>query len=240
MLVTLVLLPPARVSAQITASIPASEAPAIRWWHGAIVLGGISALMLLDEPTQRFVQNHRSSSGDEVAAGFRHFGQPEVYGSLTIGLVATGLLSGKDEVTRAGGRLAGALLVAGGASTVGKLVFGRPRPSQNLDADVYHLFSGHDAAMPSGHTTVAFALATSLADDIHRTWATAGLYALATGVAWSRVNDNRHWLTDVVTGAALGITSAKVVDGHWRFFHIHPPRFMFGPGHAGLAWHVEF
>ena len=88
--------------------------PLVAWRHCS---RRYLALMLLDEPTQRFVQNHRSSSANDVAAAFRHFGQPEVYGTVTLGLIATGLLSGKDEVTRAGGRLAGALLVAGGAST---------------------------------------------------------------------------------------------------------------------------
>jgi membrane-associated phospholipid phosphatase len=232
-------LPPV-ANSQMTTPPPVTEAPALRWWHGAIVLGGLSALMLLDEPTQRFVQDHRSSSGDDVARAFRHFGQPEVYGSVTLGLVASGLISGNSDITRAGGRLAAALLVAGGTSTVGKMVLGRPRPSVSQDADVYHLFSGHDDAMPSGHSTIAFALATSLADDLHSTWSTVELYTLATGVAWSRVNDNRHWLSDVAAGAIVGITSAKLVDGRWRLFHLHPPTVLLGPKHAGLAWQFAF
>ena len=94
--------------------------------------------------------------------------------------------------------------------------------------------------MPSGHTTVAFALATALADDIHRPWATVGLYTLAAGVGWSRINDNRHWLSDVAGGAILGITSAKLVNGHWRIFGLRPPSVLLGPSNAGLAWQVKF
>ena len=67
--------------------------------------------------------------------------------------------------------------------------------------------------MPSGHTAMAFALATSLSDEIHNRWATVGLYGLATAVGWSRINDNRHWFTDVAAGALVGITSAKLVSG---------------------------
>jgi membrane-associated phospholipid phosphatase len=195
--------------------------------------------MLLDEPTQRFAQDNRTGTTDDVARTVRHFGQPEVYGTVTLGLLGVGLVTGNDEVTRAGGRLAATLVLAGGTATLGKLALGRPRPSESLDADGYSPFSGQDA-MPSGHSTVSFALATALADDIHRTWASVGLYTLATGVAWSRVNDNRHWLSDVAAGAVVGVTSAKLVNGHWRIFNLRPPNILLGPRHAAIGWRFTF
>lgn len=234
----LVVAQPVPAAAQQDVLVPAAPI-ALRWWHGAIVAGGLSALMLLDHPTQRFIQGRRSGSADDVAGAFRHFGQPEVYATVTIGLVAAGLAGSNHELTRAGGRLALTLGLAGATSTVAKLALGRPRPSESLDADGFVPFSGQDA-MPSGHTTVAFALATALSDDIHRTWATVGLYTVASGVAWSRVNDNRHWLTDVAAGAVVGITSAKLVNGHWRLFRLRPPGILLGPRHAGLAWQIPF
>jgi membrane-associated phospholipid phosphatase len=218
-------------------SIP--QPTVLRWWHGAIAIGGLSALMLLDGPSQRFFQDHRSAGGDDWARSIRHMGQPEVYGTATLALIAAGLIGGDADLTRAGGRLAATLLLAGGTSTIAKLALGRPRPSESLDVDGYSPFSGQDA-MPSGHTTMAFALATALADDIHRPWATVGLYTLATGVGWSRINDNRHWLSDVAGGAIVGITSAKLVNGHWRIFGLRPPSVLLGPSHAGLSWRVEF
>ncbi len=239
LLVGLVIAHPLQVSAQQETLGSVQQPTVLRWWHGAIALGGLSALMLLDGPSQRFFQDHRSARGDDWARSIRRIGQPEVYGTVTLGLVAAGLVSGDADVTRAGGRLAATLALAGATSTLAKLTFGRPRPSESLDADGYSPFSGQDA-MPSGHTTMAFALATALADDIHRPWATVGLYTLATGVGWSRVNDNRHWLTDVAGGAIVGITSAKLVNGHWRIFGLRPPSVLLGPTHAGLAWRVEF
>ena len=86
----------------------------------------------------------------------------------------------------------------------------------------------------------AFALATSLADDIHRTWATVGLYGMAGAVAWSRVNDNRHWLTDVAAGALVGITSAKLASGRWRIFGLRAPSLIAAPRGAGLGWSGQF
>ena len=203
------------------------------------MLGGITGLMLLDNSAQRFIQDNRTEDGNGLARGLRRFGQPEVFGTITLGLLGTGIISGNEEITRSGGRLATTLALAGVASTLAKLTLGRLRPSESLDSDDYVFFSGQDA-MPSGHTTIAFALATSLGDDIDRTWAKVGLYAIAAGVGWSRVNDNRHWLSDVAAGAALGITSAKLVHGRWRIFNLRPPSILLGPRNAGIGWQLTF
>lgn len=230
---------PLTAAAQLDGLPPVQSSVSVRWWHGAVVLGGLSALMLLDQPAHDFAQNNRSTHSNDVAGALRHFGQPEVFGAVTLGLLGAGMISGNDEVTRAGGRLAATLALAGVASTGLKYATGRPRPNESSDADGFEPFSGQDA-MPSGHTTVAFAFATALADDIHRTWASVGLYTLATGVGWSRMNDNKHWLSDVAAGAVLGITSAKLMNGHWRIFNLRPPTVLLGPGHAGIAWQLTF
>lgn len=218
---------------------PADSAHAIRWWHGAIALGGLSAAMLLDKPVQRYAQHNSGTGADNVAGVLRHFGQPEVFGTVTVGLVAAGLLAHRPSLTQAGGRLALSLVLAGAAAEGAKLTLGRPRPEQSLDADGYRPFSGQ-VSMPSGHTTVAFALATSLADELHRPWATVGLYGLATGVAWSRINDNAHWLTDVGAGALVGITGSKLASGRWRIFHLRPPSILVGPRGAAFGWQAAF
>ena len=225
--------------AEARTSDPASSAHVIRWWHGAVALGGLSALMLLDHPAQRFAQHNNGAGADHVAGVVRHFGQPEVYGTITAGLLATGLIAHKPEIARAGGRLATSLVLAGLTTQVGKYALGRPRPMQSLDADGYTPFSGQ-VAMPSGHSAMAFALATSLADDIHRPLATVGLYGMATAVAWSRVNDNKHWLTDVAAGALVGVTSAKLASGRWQIFGIKAPSIIASPQGAGLGWSAEF
>jgi len=211
----------------------------VRWWHSAIAVGGLSALMLLDRPVQRFAQNHRGAGSDDVAGGFRHFGQPEGYGTVTAGLILAGLLSHDPNLTRAGGRLGASVLLAAGFVGGSKLVAGRPRPDQSLDADGFVPFSGQ-GSLPSGHSALAFAFATSLADDIHQPLATVGLYTLAGGVAWSRVNDNRHWLSDVAAGALVGIASAKLASGRWRIFNLRPPSLIAAPSGLSVGWHGTF
>jgi membrane-associated phospholipid phosphatase len=242
----LAMVEPALLAAQTFDTLPDVPAEAttaaphtIRLWHAAVAVGGLSALMLLDEPMQRFAGHNSGSGADNVAGVVRHFGQPEVYGTVTVGLLAAGLATGRPQLTRAGGHLAASLALAGLTVQAGKYAFGRPRPEQSLDADGYVPFSGQ-VAMPSGHSAMAFALATSLADDIHRPWATVGLYGMATAVAWSRVNDNRHWLTDVAAGALVGITSAKLASGRWRIFGIKVPSIVASPTGMGLGWSGKF
>src|SRR5262249_43479702 len=151
---------------------------------------GLSVLMMLDQPVERYAIDNSGPGADHVASTVRHYGQPEVYGTVTLGLLAAGLASGNSSITRSGGRLAGSLGRRGLTTEIGKELLGRPRPEQSLDSDGFAPFSGQ-MSFPSGHTAMAFALATSLADDIHRPVASIGLYGMATAVGWSRVNDNR-------------------------------------------------
>jgi membrane-associated phospholipid phosphatase len=216
-----------------------SNAPTLRWWHGAIAVGGLSALMLLDGPVQRFAQHNNGVGADNVASTVRHFGQPEVYGTVTLGLAAAGLISGNPRLSGAARRVGASLLLAGITSTGAKELFGRPRPESSLDSDGFVPFSGQ-ASLPSGHTAMAFAFATSLSDEIHRPWATVGLYGMATAVGWSRINDNRHWLSDVAAGALIGITSSKVITGRWRIFGLRPPSVLLAPGTMSMGWEGKF
>jgi membrane-associated phospholipid phosphatase len=224
--------PPAALPAQSDSSPrpPAS----FRWYHGLATLGVVAAASALDRTVNDEVQRHRTAGKDDVARALRRMGEPVIYAPIALGTIAVGLISGKPAITRAGGRITGSLLTAGAISSGLKLVFGRHRPSRTTDPFQFSPFSG-DAAFPSGHTTMAFALAASVSDELHSTPASIGLYTLASGTAWSRVNDNKHWLSDVLAGAAVGITTAKFIGGRWRVFGVNGPRFLLEPGVVGVS-----
>lgn len=236
----LVSAPLAPAGAQQLQPLPSASGPAIHWWHGALLVGGISGLMLLDNPVRSFSQNERGAVSDGFASGIRRMGQPEVYGTLTLGLLGAGLITGNRKITQAGVHVGASVALAAGAVYVGKSLMGRSRPDEiGSDGDDFHPLTGR-VSMPSGHTALAFSLATSLADDIHRPWATAGLYSMAGLVGLSRVNDNRHWLSDVAVGALVGITSAKFVSGRWTVFGIRAPSIIAGPEGVGVGWQSQF
>jgi len=204
----------------------------VRWWQPVLVVGAIATASLADRGVNGWMQDHRSAGSDDVARVFRNGGEPEFSFGIPGGILVAGLISGRPELRRSGGRVLLSVTAAGLTTGALKKITGRMRPAETNDPYLFKPFSDHDA-FPSGHATMAFALATSLSEEIDNRWASVALYAFATGTAWSRMNDRRHWLSDVVAGAAVGFTAAKIVERH-------PPRFLAGPGGARLEWSLSF
>jgi membrane-associated phospholipid phosphatase len=197
-----------------------------------LVVGAIGVAALADRGLNGWIQDHRSSGGDALARVFRNGGQPDVVFGIPGALLAAGVIGRSPALRRRGGRVLAAVVVAGLTTGAVKKAVGRLRPAVTNDPFLFKPFSDHDA-FPSGHATMAFALATSLSEEIKNRWASAALYSFATGTAWSRINDRRHWLSDVVAGAAVGFTAAKVIERH-------PPRLLVDPGGARLEWRFSF
>ena len=212
---------------------------AIRWWEVTAVVGAVAVSSLADRSVNIWSQEHRSSSSDQLAAIFRNGGQPAVVFGVGAGIALTGVISGHDRLRRSGERVLASTAVAGLTTAAIKFSAGRVRPIDTDDPYIFMPFSGHDA-FPSGHATLAFALATSISDEIHSPWVSALLYTGATGTAWSRINDQRHWLSDVLMGSAIGITGAKIMSGRWRIFGLAPPRFLVEPAGAQIEWRYRF
>ena len=71
-------------------------------------------------------------------------------------------------------------------------------------------------AWPSGHTATAFLAATILHKEYGMTrspWISVGAYTLATATGVMRVLNNRHWISDVLSGAGIGILSVELGYG---------------------------
>lgn len=69
---------------------------------------------------------------------------------------------------------------------------------------------------PSGHTATAFAGATILHKEYGLTrspWYSIAGYTVATATGVMRVLNNRHWISDVLSGAGIGILSTELAYG---------------------------
>ena len=171
----------------------------------------------LDRRVDNWTQDQRSPGSDRAAQVFKYGGEPVLIFGVSGGILAAGVISGRPDLERRGGRVLASVVAAGLTTGALKEITGRFRPDNTTDPYVFHPFTNHDA-FPSGHATMAFALATSLSAEIHRPWATALLYA----------------------GATVGITAANVIEGRWRIFGLGPPRFLIDPHHARLEWRTTF
>ena len=76
-------------------------------------------------------------------------------------------------------------------------------------------FSTHNS-WPSGHTATAFVGATILHKEYGLTrspWYSIAGYTVATATGVMRVLNNRHWISDVLSGAGIGILSTELAYG---------------------------
>jgi len=81
--------------------------------------------------------------------------------------------------------------------------------------------TGAPDSFPSGHTAQAFAAATFMHKEYGKQniWYSIGAYSLATGIGAFRIMNNRHWVSDVLVGAGIGIFSTNMAylthQNHW-------------------------
>lgn len=82
-----------------------------------------------------------------------------------------------------------------------KRLIGTPRPD-----------TGAPNSFPSGHAAQAFAAATFFHKEYGHIspWYSIGAYSVATTVGVMRVLNNRHWASDVLAGAGIGILATNL------------------------------
>src|SRR5262249_54112425 len=106
--------------------------------------------------------------------------------------------------------LSASIIASGLISAPLKYGLGRSRPEQHQGPYHFAPFSGHDS-FPSGHATQAFAVATVISEHYDYLWVKFGAYGLASMVGYARLNNNAHWASDVLAGAAIGTFVGHVV-----------------------------
>jgi len=137
---------------------------------------------------------------------------------------SVGRLTGSSTVTTVGGDLLRAQIVAQVLTAGIKFAAQRTRPD------------GTRYSFPSGHTSVTFATATVLQRDLGPKWGIPA-YAVATYVAASRIQDRRHFLSDVAFGATIGLISGRTVTvGRGRTRFAVAPAAV--PGGAGVSFNL--
>jgi membrane-associated phospholipid phosphatase len=215
----------------------------LQWWHPLVASAGVAATFLLDQPIHDFVQGNTTSAQDDIANVAKKFHEPVVTLAAATGGMAVGLVFGQMTVAQTGVQILAAYGLTSGMMIATKWAFGRARPSTTPDDNtVFDWFAGgENNSFPSGAAAVTFSLATTLADAIDHPAATVVLYAGATVNSWARVYADRHWFSDVVTGALYGITAAKLVNGKWRLFGFRPPTVgIDGRGRTTLGYELSW
>lgn len=189
-----------------------------RWgWKGWTGLGGTllgtALVTTIDEPVRR--QFLGDTLPLQATLGLYGNALGTVIPSAVVvgALYGGGLILNNRWMRLAGRHLFQSVLYAAVVTLTVKTLLGRHRPELNNGAYTFEGPSLRDEfnSLPSGHTTVAFALCSSLAADIDHPVATVVLYTMAAYTGFTRMYDDRHWASDVFLGAIIGAVCGYTV-----------------------------
>jgi hypothetical protein len=132
----------------------------------------------------------------------KYLGQSYVLIPVAFTVYATGRIRDQPKVSHMGMDLIQALLMSEAIVQTLKYTTRRERPDG----------SGKNS-FPSGHAADTFAFATAF--ERHIGWKGAvPAYIFSSYVAISRLPDNRHWLSDTIFGAGVGIIAGRTATRH--------------------------
>ena len=167
--------------------------------------GGAGALVAhpFDQDFNIHLRSHYTLVNDLYAPA-KYYGDTPEQVALSVGTYAWGRIFDEPKVSHLGMDLLRAQALSEILVEPIKFATHRQRP----DGSNYQSF-------PSGHSSVTFAAATVI--ERHLGWKKAALaYIIAAYVASSRMHDNRHYLSDVIFGAATGTIAGRTVTQHGR------------------------
>lgn len=193
----------------------AAAGPACSWQDEAcssttwsiLTLGAVGAALAFETEHPESIRKSLDESSllDVPMEIGNAYGDGLVVGGLGLTTYAFGALTGRDGATYLGRDLLLSFAWSSTITGVLKHTVDRTRPN------------GAKYSFPSGHTTAAFSTVPVIWS--HLGWETgAGFAVLATMTGLARMEENKHYLSDVVAGAAIGITVGRVVNARrgWR------------------------
>jgi membrane-associated phospholipid phosphatase len=216
---------------------------------GLAALTGV--LIVNDEAIHRGFMDYRDTHNwvQAVSPVITQMGAYGAWGAAAL-FLGVGLIAGDKKSTETGVLASSAMLQSGILVVFLKGLFGRQRPfwADGVDhwsgpVGFFKRFesgqNGRYDSFPGGHSATAFSLATVVAMQYRKTvWVPILAYSVATGVALSRVTENKHWLSDSLVSSVLGCVIGRlVVRNHRSRYHLTPTA---GVAHGSPSFAVTF
>ena len=164
-------------------------------WEGYVILGSGAALsglaLMADKSVQEFMTKKAYLPHWLDAVSDSYVDHYWAFGVSALGALGKGYQTGNYTEPLRYWAVSNITTVA--LTYALKFGVGRTRPNER-----------NNHSFPSGHSSVAFTTAT-----MYQMWygwkAGVPAYAMAALTAFQRLDDNQHWLSDVLMGAAIGI-----------------------------------
>jgi membrane-associated phospholipid phosphatase len=184
------------------------------WLTVGSIVSGTALLITVDKDIRKFALANQTNLNNKI------FNFDSFYGNgytafFTAGLYGVGLFTGKTAIRKLGLHASEAFIISGIVTGILKILIGRRRPyggNSQLFFRPFQLTNNDYHSLPSGHTTVAFAISTVMAQYLRNISWKIFWYGSAGMVAASRIYHNQHWASDVFLGAAVGYFVGKFVS----------------------------
>ena len=182
------------------------------WLNLGIATAGTGLLFFADQAVREEVQKNQGS-GSAILEIDKYYGSWQML-ILSAGLYTYGYGAKNKSVRRLGLKTAEAFIYSGIAANLIKPIIGRRRPFAGDDNMVFQPFTLDNTyhAMPSGHTTTAFAFSTVMADAVDNIFWDLVWYGAAVATGAARIYHDQHWISDVFAGAVLGYAVGRHIS----------------------------
>ena len=182
------------------------------WQYCGLIAGKTALLFLADKEIRNFSKNNQNKNNDQLFYIDHYHGN--VYTAiLASGTYGLGYFLKNENIRQMGLHSMEAFVYAGLFTATLQVVFGRRRPyggENNLVFKPFYKKTKYNG-LPSGHTTVAFAVSTVMAKSLDNiVWKTFW-YTNAGLVGAARIYHNKHWVSDVFLGGVIGYTIANYI-----------------------------
>ena len=193
-----------------------------QWITAGVLASAESALIFAngDKNIQIFAQCNRTNTTNFLEDNIGNPFGSGLYPAIVIGSsYIAGCIFRKDHPKHMAMLAVKSIAISGATTFIIKSIAERHRPFQDpvpnpKDWDGPRGLFSFDS-YPSGHTTVAFATATTIALEYpHPLIIPILAYSLATVTTFGRINGNYHWGSDVLMGAAIGYFTSRLIFNH--------------------------
>ena len=191
-----------RVPSWIRAALAAAVLICMPLLHAGPAL----AVNAFDREIMEFVQNNRTEDLDHLMKTMSDEWKKENF--LLVAVPVT--LWGSNRSFLAVEESFKAITLAEAVVSPLKYVTGRKRPTG--------VTSRANSSFPSSHAATSFAAASSIGHIYPK--ARIPAYAVAALIAYSRIYNQRHYASDVIAGAGIGVVAAKVSRAYLSWLQI--------------------
>jgi membrane-associated phospholipid phosphatase len=184
-----------------------AKTPLVKILPGVTAIAGVT--FLLDKPVNNLARSNQTSFLNSFSDITDIGGEKTIVVPAILVAYLTGRFVLKDEKLQTTSlQSIQAIVVTAIATESLKHIIGRARPFAEEGSWSFQPFPGEAdqyKSMPSGHVSLAFAVFTPFAENYSR-W----LYVVPAAVAFGRIYQDKHWVSDAAIGGTLGFVSGYI------------------------------